>query len=358
MSELRLRFLNGPRRGQEAAYRGSRVRVGRSRDNDLILPQEDTPLSSGHHAELLVERGGHWWLRDLESKNGTFLNGARVTHAPVRPGDQIGFGGALLGVERRARPRFVAAAITVGGLAAAVIAYVLVGRAPESFAGAAAAVQRSAFLVAIEQDGLRIPLGTAFAVSADGRLATNAHLAAELKRRGAIAGGQGSRAVVISAAGGVTSDVPDVLLVIDAWMHPRWRPGSIRDDVAVLRVESRTPLAPLRLGTEADMARLRAGDILASFGFPAAANDPARPSGRLSADVIAEIRDHRYLQIGLNVAPGMSGSPIFRPDGRVVGIVVGGDFVKTPGATPLPSGSGINWGISVTALNELLEMKH
>src|SRR5262249_17175536 len=54
------------------------------------------PSISRHHAEL-VRRGERFFLRDLGSQNGTFVNRARVTEeVEIRPGDQIAVGHAML----------------------------------------------------------------------------------------------------------------------------------------------------------------------------------------------------------------------------------------------------------------------
>ncbi|MFQ5792421.1 MAG: FHA domain-containing protein, partial [Acidobacteriota bacterium] len=95
MGELHLRFISGPRRGQRFSFSSGRVRIGRSRDNDLILPQEERPRSSGHHAEAVFDHGT-WWISDVRSTNGTFLNGTRVSRERLRNGDEIGFGGSPL----------------------------------------------------------------------------------------------------------------------------------------------------------------------------------------------------------------------------------------------------------------------
>ena len=66
---------------------GDRLSLGRAHENELHYP-EDTSLSRRH---LALERNGdHWTVQDLGSKNGTFVNGERLT-APRRlePGDRI-----------------------------------------------------------------------------------------------------------------------------------------------------------------------------------------------------------------------------------------------------------------------------
>ena len=343
MPKLRLRFLTGPRRGQQAVFSGPRVRIGRSRDNELVLSDGGAPQSSGHHAEAAVGAGG-WWLTDLGSTNGTFVNGARITRARLRSGDSISFGEDHFAVVGH-RPAVVAGAAAALVAAVAFASYVWLGRSATDLEKSAAIVARSVYLVALEDRSGRRPLGTAFAVRADGLLATNAHLADVVRQRRADPFG-GVRAVVIR------SDSDEVREVVQVQLSPRWHVGSIADDVAVLRVGGADPLVPLRLGDAAAVATLARGTQLASIGFPAGDVDARRPRGRLTVDVLGDIRDQRYLAVGLEVAPGTSGSPIFRSDGLVVGLVAGGKFLSGPDGRP--ESTKINWGISIVALQELL----
>lgn len=72
---------------------GSGLTVGRASDNDIVL---DDPSVSGHHARLLAPGVVH----DLESTNGTLVNGARISgRRPVRPGDTIAIGGTTFRYE-------------------------------------------------------------------------------------------------------------------------------------------------------------------------------------------------------------------------------------------------------------------
>lgn len=63
--------------------------LGRDMTNTIVIPD---PSASAEHA-LISARDGHWWLEDLGSTNGTFLNGT-VTREPaiIAPGDVIRVG--------------------------------------------------------------------------------------------------------------------------------------------------------------------------------------------------------------------------------------------------------------------------
>jgi len=67
------------------------VVVGRSSGADVPLLD---PLVSRHHARLDLD-DGVVYVTDLQSSNGTFLNGSRVGESiEVRPGDRLDVGGA------------------------------------------------------------------------------------------------------------------------------------------------------------------------------------------------------------------------------------------------------------------------
>jgi pSer/pThr/pTyr-binding forkhead associated (FHA) protein len=63
--------------------------IGREVDSTAVLPD---PRVSAHHARLM-SRNGDWWLEDLGSMNGTFVDEVPVAAATlVDPGAQLRFG--------------------------------------------------------------------------------------------------------------------------------------------------------------------------------------------------------------------------------------------------------------------------
>jgi FHA domain len=69
------------------------VRIGRASDCDLILDQAGV---SRHHAELLKLDAATYELRDLDSTNGTRVNGVPIQTATVGDSDQIRLGSFVL----------------------------------------------------------------------------------------------------------------------------------------------------------------------------------------------------------------------------------------------------------------------
>jgi pSer/pThr/pTyr-binding forkhead associated (FHA) protein len=73
------------------------VTVGRGGQNDLVLNGDD--FASARHARIEA-RGDGLWVQDLESTNGTFVNGSRVAGAQrLDPGDVLRVGETDLRVE-------------------------------------------------------------------------------------------------------------------------------------------------------------------------------------------------------------------------------------------------------------------
>ncbi len=81
------------RRGTTFAI-GAGISVGRETDNTIVVG-DDTYIS-GHHARIRPAEG-RVVVDDLGSKNGTYLNGTRITHERnIHTGDRIQIGYTVL----------------------------------------------------------------------------------------------------------------------------------------------------------------------------------------------------------------------------------------------------------------------
>ncbi len=83
MALITLKFKDLPLKEFELA--GESKTIGREPGNDIIV---ENLLVSGYHARIDAA-GKEYVLTDLQSKNGTFVNGERVTSTKLKNGDQI-----------------------------------------------------------------------------------------------------------------------------------------------------------------------------------------------------------------------------------------------------------------------------
>lgn len=87
--------------GEPLRFAGPQVSVGRQPGSDLHLT--DSAISA-RHARLTYHHS-QWWVEDLNSRNGTFLNSERLTASMVlADGDEVRFGGQSFRVEVESVP--------------------------------------------------------------------------------------------------------------------------------------------------------------------------------------------------------------------------------------------------------------
>ncbi len=91
MIVLRLE-LRVPDEAPRVLFPRSALRVGRLSSNDLVLV--DRMVSGAHLAIEHDAAGDGWRVRDLGSRNGTTVNGAKVTKQTLRDGDVVALGSA------------------------------------------------------------------------------------------------------------------------------------------------------------------------------------------------------------------------------------------------------------------------
>jgi pSer/pThr/pTyr-binding forkhead associated (FHA) protein len=69
--------------------------VGRVEDNAFQIAE---PSVSSHHAEIIL-RGNDVVIKDLNSTNGTYINGEKISEAVLKPGQTLKFGQVELRLE-------------------------------------------------------------------------------------------------------------------------------------------------------------------------------------------------------------------------------------------------------------------
>ncbi len=83
--------LNGPLGGTEHRMRGDRLCVGRDSANDLVIDGSEASIVSARHVEIR-RQGNVFRLVDLNSTNGTYVDGQRVNEAVLQSQARITLG--------------------------------------------------------------------------------------------------------------------------------------------------------------------------------------------------------------------------------------------------------------------------
>ena len=312
--------------------------LGRVEGADLILRD---PRASGRHAELAPVDGG-LRLRDLDSANGTLVNGEPTRERTLRGGEEIGIGtlriavltaapatgaaapasdaaasdassaqapnpswsmiGRLVDTRARRGRRLTYAALAVAAVAAAAVGVLLIGgRGGDE--GRVAAVVRDVAPATVQLEarapGAPSGLGSAWVLDREaGLLVTAAHVI-----------NSGRRFYVRMPAGVVEAQVVA---------------SAPCEDLALLRVSGALGAEALGFGDAGQ------GESVLAFGFPQSA-DPAEPAsatrGVVSAahatfgDPGADVPAYAdAIRTDTALDPGFSGGPLVDLDGRVVGV--------------------------------------
>ena len=94
--ELKLIFVAGPFQGKSLPVTKRKITIGRA-SGDLVL--NDSALSKEH--ALILFDGGHFLVRDLQSTNGTYLNGGQVYESYINKNDEITVGNSVIRIDIR-----------------------------------------------------------------------------------------------------------------------------------------------------------------------------------------------------------------------------------------------------------------
>lgn len=73
------------------------LKIGRAGDNDVHITD---PTVSSHHARIFTYLNSSY-IEDLQSRNGTYLNGKRIDKHILRPGDKLQVGSHSLEIDSK-----------------------------------------------------------------------------------------------------------------------------------------------------------------------------------------------------------------------------------------------------------------
>jgi pSer/pThr/pTyr-binding forkhead associated (FHA) protein len=91
----RLVLLSEGFTGRTYELKTEKTTVGRLPDNTFEIPEQSV---SSHHCEIHL-RGGEVLVRDLDSTNGTFINGEKTSESVLKPGQILRLGSVEMRLE-------------------------------------------------------------------------------------------------------------------------------------------------------------------------------------------------------------------------------------------------------------------
>ncbi|HYM58657.1 MAG TPA: trypsin-like peptidase domain-containing protein [Solirubrobacteraceae bacterium] len=325
-----MRVLSGADAGRtvEVAPDGDEPFVlGRVRGCHLVVRDE---RASRRHAELRPEPDGRLRLRDLDSANGTYVDGRRVEEAVLAGGEQIRIAGVDIGLEAQRPPEPVhredaswsmvgrlverrtraARRATYAALAAAVLALIAVaallsgglGGGDDEVPDVVRRVTPSTVLVETLRGDRRTGTGSGWVLDARaGLVVTAAHVVNEGVRYRVASDGQARPASLVASAP--------------------------CEDLAILQVQG---VAGLRTAAVGSGRGLESGETVIALGYPAGATPTDAPTstrGVVSVsrgafrDPAADVPGYpQAVQTDTALNPGNSGGPLVDLDARIVGV--------------------------------------
>src|SRR5579859_5369878 len=96
----KLVLLSAGMTGRTHDLNTEKTTIGRVEDNTFQIAE---PSVSSHHCEIIL-RGNEVIVKDLNSTNGTFINGEKITEAPLKSGQILRLGQIEMRLESDAAP--------------------------------------------------------------------------------------------------------------------------------------------------------------------------------------------------------------------------------------------------------------
>lgn len=293
------------------------LRVGRGADNDLVLPDDSV---SQNHAEIR-EQHGVYFIFDLGSTNGTFVNRNKVSLSPIQAGDMVHFGLVRKYFDGRSvidyppmteesqsesptNAGFHSSKKTVIVLTALAISAGLglfVWATSGNSAMSVDEISRATVQVFVsDSSGELCSFGSGFFALNDGMVITNAHVVTDNYCSNLSVG------IVDETGDRIQREIPATLVRKDDSL-----------DLAVLQVDAAQVIGYPRLEISGQPAKR--GDEVRVFGFPGIGGPTiTATSGIISG--IDEETEYPYYKTSADINPGNSGGPAVDAMGRVVGV--------------------------------------
>ena len=326
---------------------GERFLAGRAEDCDLRLLDDN---ASRWHAYFESLPDGRVVVNDLDSANGTFVDGRRVDSATLEGGEQIQLGDTVLvcsreepeeqqptGAGGQSRSAVLRSVMEGSGLRQALRADSAIRRAIEAPRSArraaivaslatAAAVIGALFLFGV------LPPGRSAADVVDEVAASTALIQVYDEAGGRLATGSGwvldsSAGLVVTNAHVVNAGERFEVSVEGRARGARLLGAAPCEDLAVLKVDDIAGLRSLALGSQAE---IRPGDAVVAVGYPgnASAKDELTSTEGIVSVVNTAYREPsldvphypNVVQTDAAINPGNSGGPLLDLDARLVGV--------------------------------------
>jgi len=87
MAKATFTYDSGDQKGESFAFEGDCISVGRGSDNDFVTPGASNVVS--RHQVHVFFHDGRYWIEDLDSKHGTYVNDERIAVQQMLVDDDV-----------------------------------------------------------------------------------------------------------------------------------------------------------------------------------------------------------------------------------------------------------------------------